>query len=134
MISTLRVCGAQLRRYREAASLTQEQLAERAGLIVNAISLLERGWCRLPYPRTIRKLAQVLSVPIQGSRSRPRIVNNELFDMVRFSVKSRQASRPYPRYVATAYKLIIQFEYAPLTSHGTSGRFRLQLSTILYLT
>src|SRR5512134_2325379 len=54
--------GAQLRRYREAAGLTQEQLAERAGLTANAISLLERGQRRLPYPQTIRKLAEALGL------------------------------------------------------------------------
>jgi len=52
--------GEQLRRYCEAAGLAQEQLAERAGLTVNAISLLERGRRRLPYPQTIRKLAEAL--------------------------------------------------------------------------
>src|SRR3982751_3999062 len=54
--------GAQLRRYREAAGLTQEQLAAQAGLTVNAISLLERGLRRLPYPQTIRKLAAALGL------------------------------------------------------------------------
>src|SRR5215213_2182159 len=56
--------GAQLRRYREAAGLTQEQLAERAGLTVNAISLLERGLRQLPYLQTIRKLAAALGLSI----------------------------------------------------------------------
>jgi predicted ATPase/DNA-binding CsgD family transcriptional regulator/DNA-binding XRE family transcriptional regulator len=54
--------GAQLRRYRKAAGLTQEQLAEQSGLTVNAISLLERGLRRLPYPQTIRKLAAALGL------------------------------------------------------------------------
>jgi predicted ATPase/DNA-binding CsgD family transcriptional regulator/DNA-binding XRE family transcriptional regulator len=54
--------GAQLRRYREVAGLTQEQLAERAGLTVNAISLLERGLRRQPFPQTIRKLAAALGL------------------------------------------------------------------------
>ena len=35
--------GATLRRYRVGACLTQEELAERAGLNANAISALERG-------------------------------------------------------------------------------------------
>ncbi len=42
--------GEQLRRYREAAALTQEELAERAGLTVDAISALERGRRQRPYP------------------------------------------------------------------------------------
>jgi transcriptional regulator with XRE-family HTH domain len=48
--------GALLRRARRAARLSQQALAERAGLSVDAISALERGltvWPRLPvgYPR-----------------------------------------------------------------------------------
>ena len=35
--------GTELRRHREAAGLTQEELAERAGLAAAAISALERG-------------------------------------------------------------------------------------------
>ena len=53
---------AQLRRYVEAADPTQEQLAEWVGLTVNAISLLERGRRQVPYPQTIRKLAEALGL------------------------------------------------------------------------
>ena len=42
--------GARLRRLREAAGLTQEELAERAGLAAKAISALERGERQYPYP------------------------------------------------------------------------------------
>ena len=35
--------GGQLRRHREAAGLSQEELAERAALTAKAISALERG-------------------------------------------------------------------------------------------
>src|SRR5262245_50374499 len=54
--------GTQLRRFREAAGLTQEQLAQRAGLTVNSIRLLERGQRRLPYSQTISKLAGALGL------------------------------------------------------------------------
>ncbi len=43
--------GEQLRRYRELAGLTQEQLAEKAGLTPKAVGALERGERRQPYPR-----------------------------------------------------------------------------------
>lgn len=49
--------GARLRRLRETAGLTQEELASRAGLSPNAISALERGARRRPYPHTVRSLA-----------------------------------------------------------------------------
>lgn len=54
--------GAVLRRYRVRAGLTQEALAENAGLSPNAISALERGVRRRPYPHTIRALANALDL------------------------------------------------------------------------
>src|SRR5688572_4754782 len=46
--------GVRLRRARDMAGLTQEELAERAGLTPNAISALERGEHRHPYAATVR--------------------------------------------------------------------------------
>ena len=43
--------GAQLRRHREAAGLSQEELAERASVTAAAIGALERGDRRRPYLR-----------------------------------------------------------------------------------
>ncbi len=57
--------GAQLRQLREAASLTQEELAERAGLTADGISALERGERRRPYPHTVRALAEVTGVEVE---------------------------------------------------------------------
>ncbi len=54
--------GTRLRHLRTAAHLTQEQLAERAGLTVKAISALERGERRHPYPHTVQALAAALDV------------------------------------------------------------------------
>src|SRR6478672_1483101 len=60
-------CGttfaARLRRSRERAGLSQEELAERAGISANAISALERGVRRHPYPATVRALANALDLP-----------------------------------------------------------------------
>jgi predicted ATPase/DNA-binding XRE family transcriptional regulator len=54
--------GKLLRRYRERAGLSQEALAERAGLTVHAVSALERGLRRRPYPNTLRTLADALGL------------------------------------------------------------------------
>jgi transcriptional regulator with XRE-family HTH domain len=54
--------GTKLRRLREAAGLTQEELAFRAGLTPNAVSDLERGKTRRPYPNTVRSLADALGL------------------------------------------------------------------------
>lgn len=52
--------GDWLKRYRMAAGLTQEALAERAGLSVRGISDLERGRRSSPYYDTVRLLADAL--------------------------------------------------------------------------
>lgn len=54
--------GARLRQLREAAGLTQAELAERADLSPNAISALERGERTRPYPHTVRALAAALGL------------------------------------------------------------------------
>ena len=46
-----------LKRQRETAGLSQEELAERAGLSVQAVSALERGTRRNPHAATVRLLA-----------------------------------------------------------------------------
>ena len=54
--------GELLRHYRVAAGLTQEQLAERAGLSVRGLSDLERGLHRAPHPGTLSQLADALEL------------------------------------------------------------------------
>jgi transcriptional regulator with XRE-family HTH domain len=54
--------GPLLRRLREAAGLTQQELALRAGLSPRAISALERGERQRPYPHTVRTLADALEL------------------------------------------------------------------------
>jgi predicted ATPase/DNA-binding XRE family transcriptional regulator len=58
--------AVRLRRLREAAALTQEELASRAGLTVKAVGALERGERRRPYPHTIRALADALALDEQA--------------------------------------------------------------------
>jgi tetratricopeptide (TPR) repeat protein/transcriptional regulator with XRE-family HTH domain len=54
--------GDLLRRHRVAAYLTQETLAERSGVSVHGISMLERGARRAPWPRTVGQLAAALGL------------------------------------------------------------------------
>ena len=54
--------GELLRGHRVAANLTQESLADRAGLSVHGISMLERGARRSPRPRTVERLAAALGL------------------------------------------------------------------------
>jgi class 3 adenylate cyclase len=57
--------GTLLRRHRRAAGLTQEELAERAGVSVDAISALERGVSRAPHKDTVALLAEALKLSAQ---------------------------------------------------------------------
>src|ERR1051326_4911640 len=56
--------GKLLRTYRMAAGLSQDELAERAGLSRRGISDLERGARRTPYPATVRRLAHALDLSV----------------------------------------------------------------------
>ena len=53
-----------LRSLRERAGLTQEELAARAGLTSHAVSSLERGTRKRPYPHTVRALAEVMGTDL----------------------------------------------------------------------
>ena len=54
--------GELLRRLRSAAALSQEELAERAGLSRHGISDLERGARRYPRLETVRMVADALAL------------------------------------------------------------------------
>jgi predicted ATPase/transcriptional regulator with XRE-family HTH domain len=56
--------GDLLRRYREAAGLSQEALAERAGVSPRGLLYLERGQ-RRPYPATLHRLADALALTVE---------------------------------------------------------------------
>jgi tetratricopeptide (TPR) repeat protein/transcriptional regulator with XRE-family HTH domain len=71
--------GELLRRYRAAAGLTQEALAERAGLGARTISDLERGVANRPQRHTLRLLADALGLPPRDrSRLEAAAVDNVL--------------------------------------------------------
>src|SRR5579872_1593682 len=54
--------GSLLKRHRLAAGLTQEELAERAGVSTRSVSDLERGLSRTSHPNTVRRLADALEL------------------------------------------------------------------------
>jgi len=54
--------GSVLRRYRMAAALSQEALAERAGISLRGLSDLERGLSRAPRLETLARLAEALGL------------------------------------------------------------------------
>ena len=54
--------GVLLRRFRRAGGLSQEALAERAGLSSRGISDIERGLKARPYVDTLQRLADALEL------------------------------------------------------------------------
>jgi transcriptional regulator with XRE-family HTH domain len=78
--------GDLLRRHRNAASLTQEDLAKRSGLSVDTISLLERGEHRRPHRYTVQSLAEALGL----SRS----------DSIRFATSAHRPADSTTAHVA----------------------------------
>jgi DNA-binding CsgD family transcriptional regulator/transcriptional regulator with XRE-family HTH domain/tetratricopeptide (TPR) repeat protein len=60
--------GDLLRRARRAAGLSQEQLAERAGVSARGISDLERGVIRTPRKDTLALIAEALALPVEERR------------------------------------------------------------------
>ena len=54
--------GGMLRRLRQAAGLTQEELAIRAGMTAKGVSALERGERKRPFPHTLRSLSDALGL------------------------------------------------------------------------
>lgn len=61
--------GDLLRRYRRSAGLTQEMLAEQAGLSVRTISDLERGLAHRPHSYTVQFLAEALGLDAEAQQA-----------------------------------------------------------------
>ncbi len=55
--------GDRLRRYRVAAGLSQEALAECAGVSARTIGAIEQGTSTAPYKGTVERLADALAIP-----------------------------------------------------------------------
>ncbi len=56
------VLGAWLRRWREEAGFTQQELADRSGLALRTVSNLEHGRNRRPYTESVRRFIGALGV------------------------------------------------------------------------
>jgi transcriptional regulator with XRE-family HTH domain len=57
--------GNRIRVARKAAGLTQEEVAQRAGVRLNAVNRLERGESRDPHYSTLVGIARALNVPVE---------------------------------------------------------------------
>ncbi|MCA1739967.1 MAG: tetratricopeptide repeat protein, partial [Actinobacteria bacterium] len=87
--------GDLLRRYRDSANLTQEELASRTGLTSQAIGLLERGERQRPHRYTMGKLAEALELTDS--------------ERARFESAARSSSVRPATVTLSQYNLPIQF-------------------------
>jgi predicted ATPase len=132
--------GARLRRLREGAGLSQEELAERAGLSSHAVSALERGTRTRPYPHTVRALADALGAGdheraalIAAVPARGRAARTAAADAVP-TVRSRELPVPTTellgreRELDRACGLVRTRRLVTLTGTGGVGKTRLALA------
>lgn len=135
--------GALLRRYRRAAALSQEALAERAGLTAQAISALERGVRQVPYRDTVRMLGDALDlapaerIAFEASVARRRGPAPPLAPPLPAAVEQRWLGLPLPpepllgrdeAVVALANMLTGGARLVTLTGPGGVGKTRLGLA------
>ncbi len=123
-----RAFGDLLKRYRTAAGLSQETLAERAGLSTRAISALEQGTRRAPRRETVRMLASALSLSdheqaaLEETISRKRTITSPPF----FGAMHTLPVQPTPligreRETAEAASLLLHDALRLLTLTGPGG-------------
>ena len=133
-----RAFGSRLRRHRQAAGLSQEELAERAGLSARGISDLERGVRRSPYPVTVRALAKALGL---DATAQARLLAAVQLRSGVPEAPGPTASPPIPlssfvgreREVAEIGRLLATTRLLTLTGTGGIGKTRLALQVAMEL-
>jgi transcriptional regulator with XRE-family HTH domain len=127
-----------LRRYRMAKGLTQEQLAERAGLSLRGISDLERGARRAPRRDTVLLLAQALGLSDEKRAALERAVRTHAARADALAgLRSRRSTLPAPpgpfigreREVSAVRQQVLEpaVRLRTLTGPGGVGKTRLAL-------
>ena len=71
--------GMRIKYLRKAKNLTQEQLAEKLGISINAISKWERG-LNLPDVSLMKELCKILDITLNELFEGKKLTNNEMFD------------------------------------------------------
>ena len=140
--------GPLLRRLRLSARLSQEELAERARLSVEAISALERGRRRAPYRETIRLLSDALALPAAtrgeleaaARHKRPVLASgtdNSSAPRSGSEESRRTLARPLNRFhnrtreLAELQRFLIEYQLISLNGAGGIGKTRLALQLAL---
>jgi transcriptional regulator with XRE-family HTH domain len=124
-----------------AVGLSQEELAERAGLSRRGISDLERGTRRAPYPATVRRLAEALSLNEAERAAFHVAAGNRGASLATLELTPADGAAPRQNLpaqlssfvgreqeVATARQLLAAHRLVTLTGPGGSGKTRLALA------
>jgi predicted ATPase/DNA-binding XRE family transcriptional regulator len=134
-----------LRRYRQAAGLTQQELAERAGLSAHGIQKLERGATH-PYRDTARRLIEALRLDAEEqARLRATVVPMHRHGLVReadITNLQMRSNLPAPvtrligrdEAVLEVMRKLDQTRLLTLTGVGGCGKTRLALEVARMLT
>jgi transcriptional regulator with XRE-family HTH domain len=108
--------GTLLRRYRIAAGLSQEELADRARMSANGIGALERGYRRTPQRETLRLLADALELDAEQRKE--------------FEAAATRSGAPIRRDESSVTRRVVRDSIAPNLSlaHVQIGPFQASLS------
>jgi tetratricopeptide (TPR) repeat protein len=85
--------GPQLRAHRLDARLSQQELAERSGLSVRAISNLEGGYTRRPYQNSVQRLADALGLSAAARREFAAAAERRLGRLAQALTEPRESAR-----------------------------------------
>ena len=116
--------GELLARHREAARLTQDELAERAELSVRGLRYLEQD-LRRPYRETVRRLAEALALTPQDREVFQEAARQTVARQGLTTSPAEQAPTAVPRQEATVTllfpdtpRLALAYEPAPVARHN----------------